>query len=364
MHIRDIAFICTLVFVSFFIGLNLGMHGMLPVDIKHIAQPSGSQQSAENVSEPREVQRETPGVPKSTEDIEKVQQNVPVVLVKSTPTIPPSPAKPKPTVHPLRLQDRLSTVNKLVLEHAADKYKGLSPSLHNKDYGASSIPIVLLTCNRPALLRGTLESLMKVRGVHKKNIIISQDGALKEVADIAHEWGITLIQNMDGLRLRGGAAADGASRIAKHYKYSLTSAFDRNKNANAVIIIEDDLLFAPDMYEYFHAVAPILSTDPSAFVVSAWNDNGFKEKVKDPYALRRTNYFPGLGWLLTRELYKGELEAKWPNTHWDHWLRSHSTSKGRDIIYPQVWNYWYIGILVYWNTTLYSVFIFYRSDVC
>ena len=37
---------------------------------------------------------------------------------------------------------------------------------------------------------------------------------------------------------------------------------------------------------------------------------------------RRTEFFPGLGWLLPRRLYLGELEAKWPTAHWDHWLRS------------------------------------------
>lgn len=76
--------------------------------------------------------------------------------------------------------------------------------------------------------------------------------------------------------------------------------------------------------------------DSTTFVVSAWNDNGFKGKVQDPYRLMRTEFFPGLGWLLPRKLYKGELEKKWPNEHWDHWLRSTPIHKNREIIYPQV----------------------------
>ena len=93
-------------------------------------------------------------------------------------------------------------------------------------------------------------------------------------------------------------------RIARHYKFSLSQAFNRKPDAAAVIIVEDDLLFSPDFYEYFNYVAPILDLDKSLFVISAWNDNGFKGKVEDSLALRRTEFFPGLGWLLPKTLYK------------------------------------------------------------
>ena len=43
------------------------------------------------------------------------------------------------------------------------------------------------------------------------------------------------------------------------------------------------------------------------YAVSAWNDNGFRGIAANPYSLRRTSYFPGLGWLLTRQLYKGHV---------------------------------------------------------
>ena len=43
------------------------------------------------------------------------------------------------------------------------------------------------------------------------------------------------------------------------------------------------------------------------FAISAWNDNGFLGIASDPYSLRRTSYFPGLGWLLTRHLYKEQV---------------------------------------------------------
>ncbi|CAN0046642.1 unnamed protein product, partial [Discosporangium mesarthrocarpum] len=74
-----------------------------------------------------------------------------------------------------------------------------------------------------------------------------------------------------------------------------------------VVIVEDDLLFSPDFLDMFEANAPILERDPSTLVLSAWNDNGYRGKVShvgNKAELLRTEYFPGLGWLLTRKLYE------------------------------------------------------------
>ena len=201
--------------------------------------------------------------------------------------------------------------------------------------GGGKIPILLLTCNRPELLKQTFNSLLAVRGIEKENIIVIQDGSMREVAEIVRSQGLRLIQNTAGIHLRG-ANIDGAQRIAMHYRFALTSVFDVLPTAPAVIIIEDDLLFSPDFYEYFHTMAPLLEDDPSLFLISAWNDNGFKNKVMNPYTMHRTGFFPGLGWLLPKILYKNELERKWPSEHWDHWLRSSSINKGREIAFPQV----------------------------
>lgn len=211
--------------------------------------------------------------------------------------------------------------------------------------GGHKIPVVILTCNRATLLKETLASLFRVRGIQKKNILVIQDGKDEGVMNVVKEHGLDLDQDLPSSRnsLRGHMN-DGAARIATHYKYSLTKAFDVFKNAPAIIIVEDDLLFAPDFLEYFEHVSPILDVDESAFLISAWNDNGYTGKVDDPYALQRTEFFPGLGWLLPRKLYKNELELQWPRVHWDHWLRSMPIHKGREIIYPQVPRTYHNGV--------------------
>ncbi|GAA52391.1 alpha-1 3-mannosyl-glycoprotein beta-1 2-N-acetylglucosaminyltransferase [Clonorchis sinensis] len=61
--------------------------------------------------------------------------------------------------------------------------------------------------------------------------------------------------------------------ITHHYKKALDYMFLK-LNHSVVIVVEDDLDIAPDFFEYFVATLPLLSSDPSLFCVSAWNDNG------------------------------------------------------------------------------------------
>ncbi len=93
----------------------------------------------------------------------------------------------------------------------------------------------------------------------------------------------------------------GYFKIARHYGWALGQIFDTLGYEQA-IIVEDDLEFSPDFFDYFRASLPVLKTDPTLFCVSAWNDNG-KEALIDqerPDLLYRTDFFGGLGWMFTR----------------------------------------------------------------
>ncbi len=93
----------------------------------------------------------------------------------------------------------------------------------------------------------------------------------------------------------------GYFKIARHYGWALSQVFDR-MGFDQAVVVEDDLEFAPDFFSYFRAALPVLREDPSLFCVSAWNDNG-KEQLIDkgsPELLYRTDFFGGLGWMLTK----------------------------------------------------------------
>lgn len=104
----------------------------------------------------------------------------------------------------------------------------------------------------------------------------------------------------------------------------------------SVIITEDDLNIAVDFFQYFEKLNELLHKDSSLFCISAWNDNGKRDCIKnDPELLHRTDFFPGLGWMLTRNLWL-ELKDKWPRGFWDDWLRLNEQRKNRSCIRPEI----------------------------
>ena len=56
---------------------------------------------------------------------------------------------------------------------------------------------------------------------------------------------------------------------------------------------------------------------------------------------------PGLGWMLSRQLYKGELEALWPSPEkpwdWDMWMRLEKIRRGRECVVPDVSRTFHFG---------------------
>ncbi|CAH2249541.1 jg18774 [Pararge aegeria aegeria] len=99
----------------------------------------------------------------------------------------------------------------------------------------------------------------------------------------------------------------------------------------------DDLDISPDFFEYFLGTYPLLYKDPSIWCISAWNDNGKKELIdlSRPELLHRTDFFPGLGWLLKRDTWL-QLEPKWPEAFFDDWLRDPQNTQGRACIRPEI----------------------------
>ena len=108
-------------------------------------------------------------------------------------------------------------------------------------------------------------------------------------------------------------------------------------NYDYAIVVEDDIEIAPDFFQYMQATLPLMEEDAMLWCVSAWNDNG-KEQAIDSSRndlFYRTDFFPGLGWMLSQELWK-ELEPIWPQSYWDDWMRGAKVRKGRSCIRPEV----------------------------
>lgn len=57
--------------------------------------------------------------------------------------------------------------------------------------------------------------------------------------------------------------------------------------------------------------------------------------VKGNDILYRTDFFSGLGWMLTKKIWD-ELKTKWPLGFWDDWMREPAQHKNRACIRPEI----------------------------
>jgi len=208
------------------------------------------------------------------------------------------------------------------------------------------IPILMFACNRVSVTKA-IDPLLKYRGDDparkaKFPIIVSQDCGHAETANKIRSYGddIIFIQQPDQSEPQVPKAEKkfkGYFKIARHYGWALNQTFINHKY-NQVIIVEDDLEVSPDFFEYFESTLPLLRKDPSLWCVSAWNDNGKKGLIDEsnPDLLYRTDFFGGLGWMMTKELWMNELMQKWPRSYWDDWMRQPAQRKNRACIRPEI----------------------------
>ncbi|NWW26309.1 MGAT1 acetylglucosaminyltransferase, partial [Falcunculus frontatus] len=203
------------------------------------------------------------------------------------------------------------------------------------------IPVLVLACDRSSVRR-CLDKILRYRpSARRFPVIVSQDCGHAETARVIASYGqaVAHIRQPDLSDIAvppEHRKFQGYYKISRHYRWALGQVF-RTFRYRAAIVVEDDLEVAPDFFEYFQAVFPLLQRDPSLWCISAWNDNGKEAMVDAGHAelLYRTDFFPGLGWLLLAELWD-ELEPKWPPAFWDDWMRQPEQRRGRSCVRPEV----------------------------
>lgn len=221
------------------------------------------------------------------------------------------------------------------------------------------IALLMITCRRPDYLKRSLDRIFQylpqsnIVGNAEYCLVVSQDCdesgidrllASKPYSDrmsahLKHPGFLKVPPTGPEYQIEPKLAAYEA--IAKHFKYALGQVFDQMGFSSAVIL-EEDIDVAPDFFEYFSALMPILKQDPELYCVSAWNDNGFGGLVDDPTALYRSDFFPGLGWAMTKQLWD-ELRDKWARAYWDEFMRLPRIRNGRQCIRPEISRTYHFG---------------------
>ncbi|XP_041091424.1 alpha-1,3-mannosyl-glycoprotein 2-beta-N-acetylglucosaminyltransferase-like isoform X2 [Polyodon spathula] len=203
------------------------------------------------------------------------------------------------------------------------------------------IAVLVVACDRPTVRR-SLDKLLYYRPSKELfPIIVSQDCGHEETAKVIGSYGDQVMHlrqpDLSSIRVRADHRKfQGYYKISRHYRWALNQVFHTFKYQVAVIV-EDDLEVAPDFFEYFRSLFPLLLEDKTLWCVSAWNDNGREQMIdpKAPELLYRTDFFPGLGWMLLKELWE-ELEPKWPASFWDDWIRQPGQRKERACVRPEI----------------------------
>lgn len=203
----------------------------------------------------------------------------------------------------------------------------------------AKVPITIVASNRPQYLYRMLRTLLSVVGCDPSLVTVFIDGYFEEPLEVAKLFGLRGIQHTPiGVK---------NARISQHYKASLTATFNLFPDAQYAIILEEDLDVSPDFFSFFSQTLPALEADETLYCISAWNDQGYEHTARDPSLLYRVETMPGLGWILSRRLYKEELETRWPTPEklwdWDMWMRLPDIRRGRECLVPDVSRTYHFG---------------------
>lgn len=219
--------------------------------------------------------------------------------------------------------------------------------------------VLVMAYNRPQYLSRTLDTIGKrlsARSIANKfPVFVSQDGSIEEVARVIKSYsfikGHFIHESRDDLETLESLVnvemhMRGYYHICEHYKWAFTQLFDCLSQSlppewhgmpqfDKVLVIEDDMEISIDFFSYFEATSVLLDMDPTVYTISSWNDLGFTNLVGNPREIYRTDFFPGLGWMLNRRLWD-ELKPKWPKAFWDDFMRQDEQRKGRQSIIPEI----------------------------
>ena len=218
----------------------------------------------------------------------------------------------------------------------------VSPFLVGNRVGKA--PITIMASNRPHYLYAMLAKLLSVPGVNKNMVTVYVDGFHDEVIALTDLLDVRIVEHNPLPPSHANTFFE--VRLHQQYKFALGDTFKKHPHAEFMMIFEEDLEVSVDIMDYFSQFIPLLLTDESVYCISAWNDNGFKHSTNDPAMAYRSEWFPGLGWILKRNVWN-EIEPKWLTIDqagdWDFLLRDTRLRKDRECIFPDISRTFHMG---------------------
>ncbi|KAK8407338.1 hypothetical protein O3P69_002103 [Scylla paramamosain] len=191
--------------------------------------------------------------------------------------------------------------------------------------------VVIVASSRPRYLYRLLRQLTSQPGMTHDQILVSVDGP-------EHLETIKLVDLL-GLKYQIHQPEGKLSpRISRHLRFALFRALNV-LSVDKFIILEEDLILAPDFIMYMQQTSVLLDEDPSLYCVSAFSHFSFNHTASDLTKLNRVHSFPAYGWMVKRSFLKETL-PKWPPVYvavdWDYWMDTGIVRMGREVVVPEV----------------------------
>lgn len=212
--------------------------------------------------------------------------------------------------------------------------------------GVDVTPVLIFAFRRVEKLKKCIDIVLRRMPQHggEFRLFVSQDGmdypeVTNYLRSLAERKVIThLIHRRDTSGAKPEEEGNGWEpyfAISHHYKFAIGQIFAKFPRYKRLILLEEDIEVGLDFFDMMKATAPLLDRDSTLYCVSGWSDNGKAGLVQDPAALYRSDFFPGLGWMMSRSLWE-ELGPIWPVGFWDDWMRQNVNRKNRACLRPEV----------------------------
>jgi hypothetical protein len=174
----------------------------------------------------------------------------------------------------------------------------------------------------------TLETVIMQPGIHTKSVYVCFDERLEEFASLVDLFGFQSVK------------LETSQSYMDIYHKALKKMWNLiDKEKKALIVIEEELILSPDFLYFFSQLYDTFMNDPTLAALSSWNPNSFLQVAGSAASVYRTNEFPGLGYMLKRDIWTKYMEDKLSQCcgqrAWHNWKLDESPTK-LDVLIPDV----------------------------
>ncbi|BFZ08845.1 hypothetical protein BsWGS_11884 [Bradybaena similaris] len=193
-----------------------------------------------------------------------------------------------------------------------------------KGHEIYNVPLIIVPGLNHNTLVHTLQTALMQPGIQDDFVAVMSDEKMPEYGELAALFGFR------------NYTLEASTSYSEMFMKAVSMSRTVFSTAQHMMIIEEDLLLAPDFMPFMAQCLGALKTDLSLAGASAWNINGFDDLSGNSSLVYRVQEFPGLGFLMKSEIIQS-LITSWRNCCTDRaWLGWHSVTIRQEMLMPDV----------------------------